>query len=100
MAKLTFKEDLCKGCGLCVNACPKHILELSTSHLNKKGYAPVTLAKPDECIGCGICVDACPQEVLEVPGGVAEVVNEDACIACGECLEECPMGAITEIAED
>ena len=25
MAKLTFKEELCKGCGLCVTACPKKI---------------------------------------------------------------------------
>ena len=23
MAKLIFQEELCKGCGLCVNACPK-----------------------------------------------------------------------------
>lgn len=66
MAKLTFKEELCKGCGLCVNACPKHILELSTGHLNKKGYAPVTLAKPDECIGCASCALMCPDCVITV----------------------------------
>ena len=29
MAKLTFKTDLCKGCGLCVDACPKKILALA-----------------------------------------------------------------------
>ncbi|MBQ4435256.1 MAG: 4Fe-4S binding protein, partial [Clostridia bacterium] len=23
MAKVTFKKDLCKGCGLCIAACPK-----------------------------------------------------------------------------
>ena len=29
MAKVTFNEDICKGCGLCVNACPKHILAIA-----------------------------------------------------------------------
>ena len=42
MAKLTFKEDLCKGCGLCVTACPKQILEISKTRLNRKGHAPVS----------------------------------------------------------
>ena len=33
MAKLTFREDLCKGCGLCVTACPKKILALSKKRM-------------------------------------------------------------------
>jgi 2-oxoglutarate ferredoxin oxidoreductase subunit delta len=66
MAKLTFKEEICKGCGLCVNACPKHILELSTSHLNQKGYAPVTLTEPETCIGCAACATMCPDCVITV----------------------------------
>ena len=40
MAVVTVNEDVCKGCALCVDACPKHIMELDTSHLNKKGYHP------------------------------------------------------------
>ena len=47
MAKLTFKEELCKGCGLCVNACPKGILTLSPTRLNQKGHAPEELTKPE-----------------------------------------------------
>ena len=43
MAKLTFKEELCKGCGLCVTACPKKILAISKTKLNHKGHAPVEL---------------------------------------------------------
>ena len=66
MAKLSFKEDLCKGCGLCVNACPKQILELSTTHLNQKGYTPVTLTAPDECIGCAACATMCPDCIITV----------------------------------
>ena len=44
MAKLTFKEDVCKGCGLCVLACPKKILEISKTRLNRKGHAPARAA--------------------------------------------------------
>ena len=37
MANVSFNEDLCKGCGLCVNACPKGILQLDKERLNAKG---------------------------------------------------------------
>ena len=43
MAKVTFKTDLCKGCGLCVNACPKGILAIATDTINKKGYSPAVI---------------------------------------------------------
>ena len=66
MAKLTFKEELCKGCGLCVNACPKGILALSKNRLNGKGHAPVELTKPEECIGCDSCAIMCPDCVIKV----------------------------------
>ena len=42
MAKVTFNESLCKGCSLCVNACPKKIVKLK-SELNAKGYYPATV---------------------------------------------------------
>ena len=34
MIKVTILEDTCKGCGLCVRACPKGVLEIAKSHLN------------------------------------------------------------------
>ncbi|MBR2040991.1 MAG: 4Fe-4S binding protein [Oscillospiraceae bacterium] len=66
MAKLTFKEELCKGCGLCVNACPKQILELSRSRLNQKGHSPVEIKEPEKCIGCAFCATMCPDCVITV----------------------------------
>ena len=38
MAKLTFKTDKCKGCGLCVGACPKGVLALAEDKINQKGH--------------------------------------------------------------
>ena len=38
MAKLTFNIEKCKGCGLCVSACPKHLLIVSKSKINQKGH--------------------------------------------------------------
>ena len=38
MAKLTINVDNCKGCGLCVDVCPKKVLELASNKINKKGH--------------------------------------------------------------
>lgn len=66
MAKLTFKTDNCKGCGLCVSVCPKHVLELSQDKINKKGHHPVEAVRPDDCIGCKSCAIMCPDCIIKV----------------------------------
>ncbi len=40
MQKVIFKENACKGCGLCVHACPKKILKIDTSRVNAVRRAP------------------------------------------------------------
>lgn len=65
MAKVTFNENLCKGCGLCVTACPKKIVALKDD-LNAKGYHPATVVSPDDCIGCAFCATICPDCVITV----------------------------------
>ncbi|MDP9751256.1 4Fe-4S binding protein [Thermoanaerobacter pentosaceus] len=68
MAKVIFNEDLCKGCELCVNACPKKIIEMDLGKINVKGYHPATI-KPenmDKCIGCAFCAMMCPDTVITV----------------------------------
>ena len=50
MARLTFQEELCKGCGLCVNACPKHLLALMSAsnptELNARGEYRFEMPQP------------------------------------------------------
>lgn len=36
MASVTFQEEKCKGCGLCVTFCPKHILQMAPVRINAK----------------------------------------------------------------
>ena len=66
MAKLTFKEDLCKGCGLCVLSCPKKILAISKTKLNRKGHAPVECTQPEACVGSASCAMMGPESVITV----------------------------------
>ena len=66
MAKLTFQTDRCKGCGLCVNACPKGILAIAKDKLNQKGHHPAELTDPEACVGCASCAIMCPDCIIEV----------------------------------
>ena len=66
MAKLTFKTDNCKGCALCVDACPKGILRIATDKINKKGHHPVECTDMDQCIGCASCYMMCPDCIIKV----------------------------------
>ena len=66
MVKVTFCEDRCKGCGLCVTACPKGIVALAKEKINAKGYHPAGVAEQDKCIGCASCALMCPDTVITV----------------------------------
>ena len=66
MAKVTFKKDLCKGCGLCITACPKKIIALSKDEINRKGHHPAEITDQEKCIGCAFCATMCPDCVITV----------------------------------
>ena len=66
MAKVTIEINTCKGCGLCVGACPKKIIALSTTKLNAKGHSPAEVISPEACIGCAFCATMCPDCAITV----------------------------------
>ena len=61
MVKINSEE--CKGCGVCIAACPTKCLELE-SGLNGYGAHPAVY-KGEGCTGCAICFYCCPE-----PGAV------------------------------
>lgn len=65
MDKIEFREDRCKGCGLCVLACPKKVLEIG-SKLNRAGYPVVEITDMDKCTSCTFCAEICPDVVITV----------------------------------
>ena len=66
MVKVMINELLCKGCGLCVRACPKGVLALSKTKLNAKGYHPAEPVEPEACIGCASCARTCPDVAIRI----------------------------------
>lgn len=64
--RVTFQENLCKGCELCVSVCPVKILALDTTKINAKGYHPAGVVEPEKCIGCANCALVCPDLVITV----------------------------------
>ena len=57
--------ERCKGCGLCVEACPRKILDLSAT-FNKAGHHPSVLQEPDRCIYCLACARLCPDVAITI----------------------------------
>ena len=57
--RVEIESDLCKECGLCIEACPVDVLKISEK-LNVMGYHPVEYIGTG-CTGCGICFYVCPE---------------------------------------
>ncbi|MDR0811486.1 MAG: 4Fe-4S dicluster domain-containing protein [Paludibacter sp.] len=69
MAKIkgavTVNTERCKGCNLCVVACPSSVLALSKD-ANSKGFNYSYMLVADDCIGCAACAYVCPDACITV----------------------------------
>ncbi len=63
--KVTIDRERCKGCGLCVEFCPRSNMELDKM-INQQGYNPAIVTDEEKCNGCGFCFLVCPDVVIEV----------------------------------
>ena len=74
-ATITIEPELCKGCGLCIEACPPDVLKFHEK-FNSKGYHYAYYIG-ENCTGCGVCFYACPEpEAIAVYKKGAEVEEE------------------------
>lgn len=53
---LIIKPDFCKACGICVEFCPKSVLEIKEDKVNIKDM--------NKCIKCGLCELRCPDYAI------------------------------------
>jgi 2-oxoglutarate ferredoxin oxidoreductase subunit delta len=53
-------DDRCKGCGFCVEYCPRDVLVLAST-FNRKGYHPPRVVHPGQCVNCNLCEMLCPE---------------------------------------
>jgi pyruvate/2-oxoacid:ferredoxin oxidoreductase beta subunit/NAD-dependent dihydropyrimidine dehydrogenase PreA subunit len=81
------EPQLCKGCGRCIGACPKHCIAFGDRVDPRSGLVPVVLDLT-ECNACGLCLAACPE-----PFGLVAAVAGDGAAAAGT-----PDGAPAPVA--
>ena len=75
------KIDTCKGCELCIEACPQESMALS-KELNALGYHYAVLIQ-DNCTGCANCALVCPDAVITVyrePKGKSKKAREPVAV--------------------
>lgn len=68
--------ERCKGCELCLPACPPNVIHLS-SLLNGKGYRPAAFTdQAEQCTGCALCAVVCPDACITVYREVKSKPNQ------------------------
>ena len=62
---ITIDRELCKGCLLCIRACPVKVLE-QDDQPNASGSYPSKAVQEEKCIACGNCYEVCPDVCITV----------------------------------
>jgi len=64
-AEIHIIKNQCKGCGFCIQFCPKDVLEES-EEINERGIHPPRVIDESRCVLCGFCTSVCPDFAIFV----------------------------------
>ncbi len=71
-------KERCKGCGLCIEFCPRDVLA-EAEEFNTKGYHPPYVLQEGQCVNCQVCILICPEfSIYSIPVKNASLVSEVA----------------------
>lgn len=65
MPQIVIDPEACKGCELCVHACPQGVLAMGRD-MNSKGYFYAQVTAQMRCIGCRLCCITCPDVAIRM----------------------------------
>ena len=93
----------CTGCGLCVEACPRKLIEivprdqqvLVMCNSADKGAQAKKICSVS-CIACGKCEKACDFDAIKVTNNCARI-DYEKCTQCGKCVDACPTNAVRRV---
>ena len=98
-------EALCGGCGACVRACPRGVIEMVPRSAkvrvlcnSKDPGAAVRKYCKRGCIGCRICAKNAPEGAISFDGSLAHVNYEAASDGAAAAVAKCPMKCMKEVA--
>lgn len=63
--EIHINSERCKGCGFCVEYCPREVLILSED-FNSKGYHPPVIKNEADCCYCQLCETICPEFAIYI----------------------------------
>ncbi len=64
-AEIHLNKDQCKGCGYCIEFCPKKVFEES-NEINARGVRPPRIVDENKCLLCRFCTAVCPDFAIYV----------------------------------
>ena len=69
MSKIVINTEWCKGCHICVEVCPRQVLDVDDCSF-VRGFHPVRVARGESCTVCRQCELLCPDLAITVEEGV------------------------------